>query len=116
MTKVSEQTHFGDVLQAFMKSKKRSDGKLAELSGVPKHTIVSWRQGRTKRPKYADQIFLVAKALELDEEEANQLLASARHTTLSEHISHFQHLIVENLSLQPERAQALLTEATLGDE
>jgi len=71
--------HYGDVLTEFIESRQRSSDQLANLSGIPKQTIVSWREGRVKRPRSIVDILRVGQALHLSISEINRLLLSARH-------------------------------------
>ncbi len=75
--------HFGDVLTKYIESRQRTSGQLSDLSGVPKQTIVSWREGRVKRPRTVVDILRVAQALHLSTSEVNQLLQSAKHDTIA---------------------------------
>lgn len=74
--------HFGDVLTEFIESQQRSSGQLSVLSGVPKHTIVSWREGRVKRPRSIGDILKVAQALNLNMKDANRLLSAAGKSSI----------------------------------
>ena len=79
--------HFGDLFKQFMQEKRRTDQQLSDLSGVPKFTIVSWREGRTKRPRNVDDLLSVAQALNLTLAEGDQLLRVAGHATITERIA-----------------------------
>ncbi len=89
------------VLKKFMREKKRTLGKLAELTqqvdaraekqnvamkfrGVPKRTLGHWYNGDAKRPRAWEELVLVATALDLNETETNELLLSAKHRALAE--------------------------------
>lgn len=89
------------VLANFMRAKKRSLGKLAELTqevdaraekqkvelklrGVAKRTLANWRNGNVSHPRVWEELVLVALALDLNEAETNELLLSAKHRALAE--------------------------------
>ncbi|OQY82072.1 MAG: hypothetical protein B6D41_18710 [Chloroflexi bacterium UTCFX4] len=89
------------VLTKFMHAKKRSLGKLAELTqeldaraekqnvevklrGVAKRTLANWRNGIVKHPRLWEELVLVAAALELDAAQTDELLHAARHQPLAE--------------------------------
>ena len=89
------------VLKQFMRAKKRTLGKLAELTqevdaraetqnvamkfrGVPKRTLGHWYNGNAKRPRTWEEIILVARALDLNQVETDELLSAANHHTLAE--------------------------------
>ena len=78
------------VLKQFMRDKKRTLGKLAELTqevdvraekqtvamkfrGVPKRTLGHWYNGNAKRPRTWEEIILVARALDLKQAETDEL-------------------------------------------
>lgn len=72
-----------DVLGRFMQQSQYSAGQLAALSGLPRRTILNWLSGRVSKPHQWQSLVRVAAALRLNEVEANQLLASAGHETIS---------------------------------
>ncbi len=89
------------VLKQFMLAKKRTLGRLAELTqevdaraekqtvamkfrGVPKRTLGHWYNGNAKRPRTWEEIILVARALDLNQAETDELLRAAKHHTLAE--------------------------------
>lgn len=74
---------FADVLEDYVQQKNLSAGRLATLSGVPKQTIQSWRQGRVKRPRHIEPILQVAKALHLTIDQTNRLLFTSNHPSLA---------------------------------
>ncbi len=96
-----EEMSLAVVLKQFLHAKKRTLGKLAELTqqvdaraekqnvamkfrGVPKRTLGHWYNGDAKRPRAWEELVLVATALDLNETETNELLLSAKHRALAE--------------------------------
>lgn len=72
-----QREHFGDVFAAYMKKVGQTDGRLAELTGVPKPTIVSWREGRVRHPRNILDVLSVAEGLRLTQAELDKLLWAA---------------------------------------
>lgn len=76
--------HFGDILKAFADRERRNAGDLAKLTDLPKQTIVSWLDDRVKSPRNERDVINIAAALHLNETEANRLLQSAEHRTITQ--------------------------------
>jgi tetratricopeptide (TPR) repeat protein len=81
---MDNQQPFQDMLDAFMQQTCSSAGRLARLSTIPKQTIISWLQGRVKKPHRWQDVVRVAAALHLNEADATLLLRSAGHLSISE--------------------------------
>jgi tetratricopeptide (TPR) repeat protein len=79
---MSKEKPFFEVLGTFMQQACCSCGRLARLSGVPKQTIVSWLQGRVKKPQRWQDVVRAAAALHLNEADATLLLHSAGHRSI----------------------------------
>ncbi len=79
--------HFGDVLKEYVEQAGQSAGRLAKLTGIPRHTIVSWLEGRVKRPRNRQDIVKLAATLRLFKGEADRLLQAASHPSISELIA-----------------------------
>lgn len=73
------QEHFGDVFNEYMKAQRRNPGQLAKLTGIPRQTIISWKNGTVKRPQRILDILRLAQALHLDRSQVNRLLRAANH-------------------------------------
>lgn len=73
---------FSDVLEHYIQQQGQSSGRLANLTGIPKQTIATWRTGGVKRPRHVDHILQVAKVLRLDFDETNHLISTAGHASL----------------------------------
>lgn len=72
--------HFGEVLSEYMRQKERTPGKLSNLTGIPKQTIVAWQQGRVAKPRDVQDIFKLGEALDLDIAATNRLLIATGYT------------------------------------
>lgn len=77
----NQEKHFGDVFKQILGN--YTPGKLAEITGIPKQTLVSWKEGRVKRPRNEVEILKVASALRCDQQEVNQLLNAAGYLEFS---------------------------------
>lgn len=73
------------VLDQFMQrsSQRYTPSSLSRLAGVPKPTIINWLTGRVARPHRWHELALVAAALRLNADEADQLLFAAGHASLA---------------------------------
>jgi hypothetical protein len=79
-----EQLSFQEALATLMQQECCSAGRLAQLSAVPKQTVVSWLQGRVRKPHRWQDVARVAAALHLNEANATALLSSAGHRSIGE--------------------------------
>jgi tetratricopeptide (TPR) repeat protein len=77
-----EQQPFYEVLGTFMQRAYCSGSRLAQLSGLPRQTIISWLQGRVNKPHRWQDVARVAAALHLNEADATLLLRSAGHCSI----------------------------------
>ncbi|MAT98620.1 MAG: hypothetical protein CL608_15870 [Anaerolineaceae bacterium] len=77
---------FSDVLAQFVKRSAYSAGQLAELSDVPKTTIISWMDGRVNRPRHHSDLLQLARALNLTSQETAVLLEAAGYAKTAEDI------------------------------
>lgn len=75
--------HFGDVLKEYVSRAKQTADRLAQLTDLPKQTIISWLNGSVKRPREWQPIVQIAVALRLYEDETNRLLTAAHHPALT---------------------------------
>lgn len=75
--------HFGDVLKEYVSRAKQTADRLAQLTDLPKQTIISWLNGSVKRPREWQPIVQVATALRLYEDETTRLLTAANHPALA---------------------------------
>lgn len=81
MSNNAEPTTFSDVLQHFVSQSGYTAGQLARLTAIPKQTIISWLDGRVRRPRSASDLLGLSRALHLTPEETAQLLTAAGHGT-----------------------------------
>lgn len=75
-------SEFADVLQKYMKLAGYGADRLSQSSGVPKQTIINWRKGH--KPREWQSLARVARALNLNEEQATTLLQAAGHPSVRE--------------------------------
>ncbi|HYO51000.1 MAG TPA: tetratricopeptide repeat protein [Chloroflexia bacterium] len=75
---------FADLLKQHVTRTWHTPGQLANLSGLPKATIVNWMEGRVSKPRYRFDLIKLAAALHLDAWSANELLQSAGYPSLAE--------------------------------
>ncbi len=68
---------FGELLDFYAKRTGVSDTELSRTLGVSRQTIFRWREGKTSRPRYRDDVVKVADKLRLTPEETNTLLLAA---------------------------------------
>lgn len=85
-----EKEPFSDVLREYVNRLNLSSGRIAQLSDLPKDTVVSWVQGRVKRPRNVIDILKIARALRLTNVETNRLLQSANHGDLANQVERAQ--------------------------
>jgi tetratricopeptide (TPR) repeat protein/transcriptional regulator with XRE-family HTH domain len=78
---------FAELLADYMSLAGVSVDELARELGVERSTILRWRTGQTKRPRYRDNVLRCANVLKLTPEEADLFLASVgyrpEHGTLA---------------------------------
>lgn len=77
-----KEQEFVDAINQFLRESLYSVRQLAQKSGLPPRTVLHWKRGHVRKPQQWIQILKLAKALVLQEEEANLLLQSAGHPTL----------------------------------
>ena len=70
----SSNNTFADILQTYINQTGFAPGTIAKLSGVPKGTIINWREGRVVKPRSWQQVVRVASAMRLDEVATTRLL------------------------------------------
>lgn len=75
---------FKEVLNEYVAESRYSAGQIAELSGLPKRTVVNWLSGRVKKPQTWHGIIAVAKVLRLEIGQTSRLLTSAGHPEIHE--------------------------------
>src|SRR5215216_3790977 len=68
---------FAGLLRQHLQASLYTYGQLAQLSGVPKRTIVNWLDGTVKRPRHWQSVVRVAAALRQPQAETDELLAAA---------------------------------------
>jgi hypothetical protein len=68
---------FAGLLRHYIEASLYTYGQLAQLSAVPKRTIVNWIDGTVKRPRHWQSVVGVASALRLSQEQTDELLAAA---------------------------------------
>lgn len=80
---MSDQFDFVDVLNHYVRRAAYTPGQMADLSGLPKSTIVNWLRGRVAKPREWQSIARLMAILRLDETEANEVLEAAGHPSLA---------------------------------
>ncbi len=85
---MSQTADFADALQQFVSRSSYSAGQLARLTGIPKPTILSWLDGRVKRPRSYSDLVKLAESLHLTPTEMAQLLTAAGFTEVAERMLH----------------------------
>jgi formylglycine-generating enzyme required for sulfatase activity len=73
---------FDEVLRGFFQKNFIKPDQVAKSTGIPKDTILNWLKGRVKQPRSWQDVVKLAAALHLDEDQANELLASANYPTI----------------------------------
>ncbi|MDJ0753517.1 MAG: NB-ARC domain-containing protein [Ardenticatenaceae bacterium] len=73
---------FGEWFSYLVRETGYTPGQIASRSGVPKMTVVNWLNGRVKRPRSWESLLKVARAMRLQKEEVETLLACAGHPSL----------------------------------
>ncbi|MCC6455092.1 MAG: SUMF1/EgtB/PvdO family nonheme iron enzyme [Caldilineaceae bacterium] len=82
MAQVDRRDLFSALLRQQIQASLYSYGQLAQLSGVPKRTIVNWLDGTVRHPRQWQSVVRVAAALRQTFEQTNELLAAAELPTL----------------------------------
>ena len=80
---MTDKPQLADVLREYMKKTNREPQQLANLTGIPKRTIVNWLQGHVARPREWQQLAKMCSALHLSEAEATELMAAAGHPSIA---------------------------------
>lgn len=81
---MSNLEHFANVLERYVSRGGYTPGQLARLTSLPKMTIVSWLEGRVKKPRHWEDVAKLAAALRLTEAEATDLLQAAGYPPIAE--------------------------------
>lgn len=79
---MTDKPQLADVLQEYMKKANREPQQLANLTGIPKRTIVNWLQGHVARPREWQQLVKVCSELHLAEAEATGLMEAGGHPSI----------------------------------
>ena len=75
---------FAEVLRGFFHKNYLKPDQAARSTGIPKDTILNWLKGRVKQPRSWQDVVKLAWALHLDEDQVNELLASAHYPAIAE--------------------------------
>src|SRR5689334_19603580 len=79
---MENQTDFTSVLRAFMERALRTPMDLTRLTGLSRHTVRNWAEGKVQRPRVVSDVLKLAHALTLDAHDTTILLAAAGHPAL----------------------------------
>lgn len=74
---------FAEILQEHLDEHGYSAGRLSKLTGIPRATIINWLNRRVLRPRYWQDVLKMARCLELDQEQASELLQAAHFPSLT---------------------------------
>jgi formylglycine-generating enzyme required for sulfatase activity len=77
MVRANGRDDFATLLRHQIQASLYSYGQLAQLSDVPKRTIVNWLDGTVRHPRHWQSVVRVAAALRQSFEQTNELLAAA---------------------------------------
>jgi formylglycine-generating enzyme required for sulfatase activity len=77
MGRINGQYDFAGLLRRHIQASLYSYGQLAQLSGVPKRTIVNWIDGTVKHPRHWQSVVRVAAALRQPRAQTDELLVAA---------------------------------------
>jgi transcriptional regulator with XRE-family HTH domain len=80
---MSQESDFATLLCDYMDRKGFTSDRLSRRSDVPKSTIENWRRGTVSKPQQWQPIVQIARVLELNREEVDELLDAAGHPTVS---------------------------------
>src|SRR3954470_2165124 len=97
-------TPLADLLKRYLDRAGFTIGLVGRLSGVPKPTIVNWREGRVTRPRTWHQLAKVAAALRLTESEASEFLIAGGWSsvaTLREHATADERVLLAEWDQRP---------------
>ena len=89
--------HFGDVLAEQLITYHRTCDQIAKITDLPRQTLISWKDGRVKKPRSWEDIIEVGKAIPLSWSELDRLLLAAKHHKLEELIARGETLNLEGL-------------------
>lgn len=81
---MSESANFGELFGQYVRRAVYTPGQLAKLTGVPKMTIVNWRNGTVARPRLWTDVVKLGRALRLSLAEMDLLLAAASYPPLAQ--------------------------------
>lgn len=76
-------TTLADVLDKYVEKTKYKPDQLAQLSGLPKATIINWLEGRVAKPQKWQDLLKLLAVLHLTEAETNEVLRSAGQPVLN---------------------------------
>jgi transcriptional regulator with XRE-family HTH domain len=77
-------TPFPELIQFFLKRRSLSVEQLANLANLSRKTLYRWVNGEVTNPRHWYQIVALGKALRLNVEEVNQLLASTKNPNFAD--------------------------------
>ncbi|WP_420628644.1 tetratricopeptide repeat protein [Candidatus Leptofilum sp.] len=75
---------FSEFLEELFSSRGVKLSWLVEKTRLPRSTIKNWLSGSVQKPRHWQDVILIAKALRLNKNETNQLLALAAHLPIDE--------------------------------
>ena len=78
------QEEFKTILGRFLQRSYYSASQISSLTSIPRRAILNWTGGRVRKPQDWRNITRVAAALQLTEDEANELLSAAGHSSIAE--------------------------------
>lgn len=81
---MSKSANFGELFEQYVRRAVYTPGQLAKLTGVPKMTIVNWRNGVVARPRLWTDVVKLGRALRLSLVEMDLLLAAAGYPSLAQ--------------------------------
>src|SRR5919108_3470077 len=77
-------TTFPELIQFFIKRRNLSVEQLANLANLSRKTLYRWVNGEVANPRHWYQVVALGKALHLNLEEVNQLLAATKNPSFHE--------------------------------
>ncbi|MCA9997860.1 MAG: helix-turn-helix domain-containing protein, partial [Anaerolineales bacterium] len=83
---MSKSANFGELFEQYVRRAVYTPGQLAKLTGVPKMTIVNWRNGVVARPRLWTDVVKLGRALRLSLVEMDLLLAAAGYPSLAHQV------------------------------
>ncbi len=75
---------FAEVLRGFFHTSYSNPAQVARATGIPKDTLLNWVKDRVRQPRSWQDVVKVAGALHLEEDQADELLASAGYPAIAE--------------------------------